>query len=89
MSTGIEAPARPARREDFPVDTFQYLEWKLQLFRKLAMSKAAKIAADTNPDANIYRVERTHVDQALGELVDPEFVDTELGSHPLSNAPRK
>jgi hypothetical protein len=67
---GAETPVE--RREDFPVESFQHLEVKLQLIRKLVMDLAAEIAAATETNPYSYRVERAHVDHALVTfLLDP------------------
>ncbi len=60
------------RREDFPVDSFRYLEAELQKLRKRVMDRAAEIAdEEENPDSLVYRVEKKHIAAALGEfLVD-------------------
>jgi hypothetical protein len=58
------------QQEDFPIESFRYLEGKLQAIRKMVMDYAAKIAADrTNPDLPIYIVQREHVDEALGTVL--------------------
>lgn len=61
------------RREDFPVDSFRYLEARLQELRKRVMDRAAEIAdAAEDADASVYRVERVHIETALDEFLrDP------------------
>lgn len=58
------------RREDFPVDSFRYLEGKLQEFRKTIMDGAAKIAASEDVNSVVYRIERKHIDLAVAEMLD-------------------
>jgi hypothetical protein len=87
MNTGVSSISPPtSRREDFPVESFQYLEAKLQLVRKLAMDAAAEIAGidDSNPD--VYRIEKKHVDHALASFLgNPIAAQSQLGVRLLSS----
>jgi hypothetical protein len=56
--------AENTRREDFPLESFRYLEQKLGEIRRETMDKAANLAA-TETDSEVYQVEPSHVDQAL------------------------
>jgi len=68
------------RREDFPVESFRYMEAKLQRVRKLIMDLAAQIAASKDPSAAEYRVGKEHIDEALSEfLSDRSTAENELG----------
>lgn len=73
MSTAVLGADTPVeRKEDFPVESFQHLEAKLQLIRKLVMDLAAEIASDNESNPYAYRVEKAHVDHALVKfLLDP------------------
>lgn len=73
MSTAVLGADTPVeRKEDFPVESFQHLEAKLQLIRKLVMDLAAETAANTEANPFSYRVEKAHVDHALVTfLLDP------------------
>ena len=84
MSTGVSEPIVPDRTEDFPVDSFRYMESKLRRFRRLVMDVAAKSAAEHSGGA-IYHVERKHVDDALATLLDPEIANHELGARRLDS----
>ena len=57
------------RREDFPVESFRYLEAKLQQLRKLIMDRAAQIAAGKDPDSPVYRVGKEQIDEALSKFL--------------------
>ncbi len=57
------------RREDFPLDSFRYLEAKMQELRKRVMDRAAELAEVTGSQPDVYRVEKQHVDKALAELL--------------------
>jgi hypothetical protein len=64
-------------REDFPVDTFKYLEEKLQILCRYIMEKAADNARKECPDtAEAFVVTQEHVKQAIREVVG-----TALWSH--------
>ena len=68
------------RREDFPVESFRYLEAKLQQLRKLIMDLAAQIAAGKDPDSPVYRVGKEQIDDALSEfLSDQATAESQLG----------
>ena len=56
------------RREEFPVECLVHLESKLGKMRKLLMNVAAEIAAQSSPNTKVYRVKRTHIDQATVKL---------------------
>jgi len=71
------------RREDFPVDSFRYLEAKLQRVRRLVMDRAAEIAESRDPSPEVYRVCKEHVDDALREfLSDSASAESQLGIAP-------
>lgn len=53
------------RREDFPVESFRYLESKLQRVRKLIMDLAAQIAEAKDPSSEAYRVGKEYIDVAF------------------------
>ena len=67
------AGGRRAKREDFPVDTLRYMEVKLGMMRKVIMDITAVIAEQGSSNADSYRVEPFHVDQALAKFFS-EFV---------------
>jgi hypothetical protein len=60
---------RSERREDFPVKTLQYLESRLGSLRKVVMELAARLAALDATDSDAYRVEFSHVDRAIREVL--------------------
>ncbi len=71
---------RLERREDFPVESFRYLEGKLQVLRKLLMDRAAMAAEMRSDFEDFYRVEKRDIDDALAEcLDDPEKAYEALG----------
>jgi hypothetical protein len=75
----------PQRTEEFPGDSFRYLESKLRLIRRLIMNLAARTAADcTNKEEPVYRVEREHVDDAIAKVVHPDVADI-VAAHELSS----
>ena len=56
--------------EDFPLETFKFLEEKLQILRRKIIKKATEIAKKECPKtAQIYRVTDEHVKQAIKEIV--------------------
>ena len=58
------------RREDFPVDSFRFLEARLQELRRRVMDRAAEIAdAEEDSDSPMYRVEKEHIKKALDEFL--------------------
>jgi len=83
------SPATPeTRREDFSLESFKYLEAKLQVIRKLAMDRAAEVAAVADANPHVYRVEKDHIDDALAQIVMPEIADAELGARRLNRRVR-
>jgi hypothetical protein len=89
MSTVAVSPNHEGRRrENFPVESFRYLEAKLQKVRKLIMDLAARIAADKDPDSPVYRVGKEEIDDALSEfLSDQATAESQLGIKPVSAKP--
>ena len=85
MSTIESAAPRGAkRREDFPVESFQYLEAKLQELRRIVMNRAAEIAAVMDSHPEVYHVEKRHIDEALAQfLSDPDTAQQQLGTSRL------
>ncbi len=76
------------RREDFPVESFRYLEAKLQLVRKRIMDLAAEIAEAKALTPTVYRVEKGHIDDALFEfLKDRTAAESQLGINPVYAKP--
>ena len=68
------------RREDFPVESFRYLEAKLQRVRKLIMDRAAQIAAGKDPGSPVYRVGKEQIDDALSEFLSNQATaESQLG----------
>ncbi|MEK7664660.1 MAG: hypothetical protein AAB361_00800 [Patescibacteria group bacterium] len=71
------------KKEDFPIDSFRYLEGKLQEIRAIAMRRAAENAErQSSPKEIIYRVEKYHIDMALAEL----FSESSVGAEELRRA---
>ncbi len=70
MSTATPQPAeKQRRREDFPVDSFRYLEARLQELRKRVMDRAAQIAEEKDTDPDVYRVDEAHIEEALNAFL--------------------
>ena len=70
MSTiAFGATDQSERHEDFPIESFRYLEGKLQVIRRIAMAYAAQIANLASPESSVYTVRREHVDKALSKLL--------------------
>jgi len=68
------------RSEDFPVESFRYLESKLQRVRKLIMDLAAQLAAAKDPSSAEYRVDKEYIDVALVKfLSNREKAASQLG----------
>ena len=90
MSTESSGTAQARkRREDFPVESFRYLEAKLQQVRKVVMNGAAEIADLTDSRPEFYRVEKRHVDHALAEFLgDPDAAMERLGVRKLASKER-
>jgi len=63
----------PTLREDFAIETFRYLEGRLQEIRRIVMADAANLAKESalraQPAAREFRVEKEHVDRALVVLL--------------------
>lgn len=68
------------RREDFPVESFRFLEAKLQEIRRVVMKAAAELADRDAPQSDVYRVERRHVTKALESVLsDPDRCKRAIG----------
>lgn len=67
-ATNVITVQQGKRQEDFPIDSFIYMEKKLHVIRKLIMDRAANIANSMDKNPVVYRVKKQHIDNALSEF---------------------
>ena len=66
MST-VQSPME--KKEDFPIESFKYLEGRLQSLRRRIMNRAAEIAKIESPSENpVFVVQTEHINKAIREI---------------------
>ena len=68
MDAESTAEALRVRKEDFPVETMRFLISQTSLIHIKIMRTACDLAAEENPDSDVYRTDPKHVKEAIKQL---------------------